>query len=404
MGTFSPDARLRAGLSGRTLVTAAENAYDEVRMSLSASAGLMQNAPSSEPGTGLTPAETARLDETEEELVRKVDGKLVIQACLLVLAALTAAYFAADILLPLVFAFVLKLLFQPIMRQLERFSVPRGLAALLVILIFFGLIVGLGAAVAAPASEWAGKLPQGLPRLEEKLHFLSRPIQTFQNFMREMGTSADPGIDFIGSLFRGTQHFASGFFETILILFFLLMSGDTFLRRIVEILPRFSDKRQAVALSQQIEQNISIYLVTITLMNTLVGLATGLTMWATGLGDPVLWGVMAFLLNYVPIMGPVGGVAIFTFAGLLTIDDTVRAFLPAGLYLLIHLIEGEIVTPTLLAKRFTLNPVLVILSLIFWFWAWGVPGAILAVPMLAIFKIVCDGIKPLNAIGHFLEA
>jgi predicted PurR-regulated permease PerM len=358
----------------------------------------------SKPVLAVEPLESDSNEVTREEVPSRADPDTVILACLLVLALLTMAYVASDILLPLVLAFVLKLLFQPAMRQLERISVPRGLAALLVILAFFGLIVGLGAAVADPASGWAGRLPEGLPRLQEKLHFLSRPIQTFQNFMHEMGTSGDPGIDFLGTLFRGTQHFASGFFETILILFFLLMSGDTFLRRTVEILPRFSDKRQAVELSQQIEYNISIYLVTITVMNTLVGIATGLTMWATGLGDPVLWGVMAFILNYVPIMGPVAGVAIFVFAGLLTIEGTLPAFMPAGAYLLIHLVEGEIVTPMLLAKRFTLNPVLVILSLIFWFWAWGVAGAILAVPMLAIFKIVCDGIKPLNPIGHFLEA
>jgi predicted PurR-regulated permease PerM len=350
------------------------------------------------------PVTADAVEVVQEDAPRHVDAKLVVQACLLILASLAAACVAADILLPLVLAFMLKLLFQPAMRQLDRISVPRGLAALLVIFAFFGLIVGLGAAVAGPAAEWAGRLPQGLPRLEEKLHFLNRPIETFQNFMRQMGAGDSPGFDLIGTALSGTQHFAGGFFETILILFFLLMSGDTFLRRTVEILPRFSDKRQAVELSQQIEQNISIYLVTITLMNGLVGVATGLTMWATGLGDPILWGVMAFILNYVPIMGPVAGVAIFTFAGLLGIEGTLAAFLPAGLYLLIHLIEGEIVTPMLLAKRFTLNPVLVILSLIFWFWAWGVAGAILAVPMLAIFKIVCDGIKPLNPVGHFLEA
>jgi len=124
---------------------------------------------------------------------------------------------------------------------------------------------------------------------------------------------------------------------------------------------------------------------------------------ACGLGDPILWGGVAFLLNYVPIMGPFAGVGLFLLAGLLTMDQLWQALLPAGLYFLIHLIEGEMVTPILLARRFTLNPVLVIISLIFWFWMWGVPGAILAVPMLAITKIVCDGIKPLNPLGHFLE-
>jgi predicted PurR-regulated permease PerM len=189
----------------------------------------------------------------------------------------------------------------------------------------------------------------------------------------------------------------------VLLLFFLLISGDTFLRRLVEVLPRFSDKRQAVDISQQIEGDISAYLVTITIMNAVVGIVTGTVMWFTGLGDPVLWGAVAFLLNFLPILGPLIGVVVFLLAGLLTIDTLWQALLPAGLYLAIHLIEGEMVTPMLLAKRFTLNPVLVIVALVFWYWMWGVPGAILAVPLLAITKIVCDRIRSLAAVGHFLE-
>ncbi|MBB4226921.1 AI-2E family transporter [Rhizobium mongolense] len=354
------------------------------------------------PTSKATPVDIS--DLTKEAGPLTADPKLVILTCLLILASLTAAYVAAEILLPIILSFVLKLLFQPAMRKLERLRVPRPLAALTVILTLFGLIVVLGAAVSGPASSWAGRLPEGIERLQQRLHFLSKPLQTFQDFMHQIdGGQADAGFNLSAILLQGTQHFASGFFETILILFFLLISGDTFLRRTVEIIPRFSDKRQMVALSQQVEQDISAYLVTITLMNGFVGLATGTAMWATGLGDPILWGVLAFILNFVPILGPFAGVAIFVFVGLLGIDGTWTAFLPAGLYLLIHLIEGEIVTPMLLARRFTLNPVLVILSLIFWFWMWGVPGAILAVPMLAILKIICDEIAPLNSLGHFLE-
>jgi predicted PurR-regulated permease PerM len=171
----------------------------------------------------------------------------------------------------------------------------------------------------------------------------------------------------------------------------------------VEILPNFKEKRQAVGLSQDMEKNISAYLVTITLMNAAVGLATGVAIWLIGLGDPVLWGVGAFLLNFVPSMGPLLGVGIFLLAGLLVIDTLWLALLPAVLYFVIHVAEGEIITPILLARRFTLNPVLVIIALIFWFWMRGVPGAILAVPMLAITKIVCDGIRSLAAFGHFLS-
>jgi predicted PurR-regulated permease PerM len=345
----------------------------------------------------------------EEDQPSPPDLRLVVQVCLLLIAVLTACYFASDIILPIVLAFVLSLLFQPGMRLLEKMFVPRTLAALLLILAIFGFVVAIGAAMSGPATAWAQKLPDGLSRLQERLSFLGKPIQTLRTFLEQVdkfsrsGAGGGSGPAMSEMLFKGTQHFASGVFETLLILFFLLASGDTFLRKLVEIVPSFTDKRRVVALSRQIEQNISAYLATITLMNALVGIATGMAMWACGLGDPILWGGTAFLLNYVPIMGPLVGVGLFFFAGLLTIEGLWQAALPAGLYLLIHLIEGETVTPMLLARRFTLNPVLVIISLIFWFWMWGVPGAILSVPMLAITKIICDDVKPLAGIGHFLE-
>ncbi len=258
------------------------------------------------------------------------------------------------------------------------------------------------------------KVPEGIPRLEDRLGFLRVPIGTLQKFLEQLenigangslqdATNSLSGSAFMATLFAGTRSFASGLFTTILFLYFLLVSGDTFLRRLVEVLPHFSAKRQAVDISLQIESDISAYLVTITIMNAAVGVAAGLVTWLTGVGDPVLWGTLAFLLNYAPIVGPALGVLIFLFAGLLTIDVLWQALLPAGLYLAIHLVEGEAVTPLLLARRFTLNPVLVIVSLVFWFWMWGIPGAILSVPMLAIAKIICDRIRPLAALGHFLE-
>jgi predicted PurR-regulated permease PerM len=211
------------------------------------------------------------------------------------------------------------------------------------------------------------------------------------------------GAALLATVFAGTRSFASGLLTTVLFLYFLLVSGDTFLRRLVEVLPRFSSKRQAVDISQQIESDISAYLVTISIMNAAVGVATALVMWLTGVGDPILWGTLAFFLNYAPILGPAVGVVVFLFAGLLSIDTLWLALLPAALYLAIHVAEGETVTPLLLARRFTLNPVLVIFSLVFWYWMWGITGAILSVPMLAIAKIVCDRVRPFAALGHFLE-
>ena len=355
---------------------------------------------------------TAAADE--DDLPIPSDINAVFLGGLFLLAMLAACYVAAEIVLPIVLAFVLSLVLQPAMRVLERVYLPRGIAALLVILVLFGTLGGLGTALSGPAASWAQKLPTGIPKLEERLSFLSRPIAAFQKFAdhaQGITLGGEPkavpvtmqGSALSDRLLSGTRTFASGLLETVLVLFFLLVSGDTFLRRLVEILPRFKNKRQAVDISQQIESDVSSYLFTITLMNLAVGVATGTVMALCGVGDPVLWGTVAFLLNYIPILGPMIGVVVFLLAGLLSIDSLWAAFLPAGLYLLIHLVEGETVTPMLLARRFTINPVLVILSLVFWYWMWGVPGAVLSTPMLAISKIICDRVRPLMAFGHFME-
>jgi predicted PurR-regulated permease PerM len=357
--------------------------------------------------------------EEPEDMPLPSDPKVIFLGGLFILALLAAAYVASDIVLPLAFAIILKLLLQPASRMLERLRLPRTLAALLLILALFGAIVGLGTAISGPAATWAAKLPEGIPRLQERLSFMREPIDTLQRFFHQVEDFGQTGpspntpasaqgptllTNLLTKLFTGTRNFASGFFTTVLFLFFLLMSGDIFLHRLVEIMPRFSSKRQVVEISQQIESDISAYLVTITIMNAAVGIAMALAMWLTGVGDPVLWGTVAFLLNYVPILGTALGLLIFLLAGLLTIDTLWLALLPAGLYLGFHLIEGETLTPMLLARRFTLNPVLVIISLLFWFWMWGIPGMILSVPMLAITKIICDRVRPLAAFGHFLEA
>jgi predicted PurR-regulated permease PerM len=334
---------------------------------------------------------------------------------LFVLASLAALYAASAIMLPIVLAFILMLLLQPAVRLLERLKLPRALGAILVILLVIGTFAGAVAALSVPAATWADKLPQGIPRLEAHLVVLKRPIEALQSLIQQAETAADaPGskgltvavrrdLGLSGALFAGTRAVADGLFTMVLVLYFLLLSGDIFLRRIVEILPSFGEKRTAVDISQQVAEDISAYLITITVMNAGVGVATAAAMYMCGLGDALLWGVAAFFLNYIPILGPLFGTVIFLLAGMLVFDDLWWSLLPPALYFVIHLIEGETVTPMLLARRFTLNPVLVILALVFWFWMWGVPGAILAVPMLAIVKIVCDRVRSLKALGHFLE-
>lgn len=363
---------------------------------------------SSRPGEEAPPeAEVARVEPPLPGI------RSVILSGIFVLLAFYTLYFTAEIAIPLAFAVLLKLLLQPGVRQLMRLRLPQSIAALIIIVALFGVVVGGGYMLATPAATWAQKAPESLPRLEERLSILKQPLDRLLKATQRVEKIAQapgkqptvilkgPGL--ADYLFSGTRHLLSGLGITVLLLFFLLASGDVFMRRLVEILPSFRDKKQAVTISHEVEANISAYLVTITIMNALVGIATTLVMWAIGLPDPLLWGALAFLLNYVMILGPLTGVCIFFLVGLLSFDHLWQCLLPPATYLCIHLVEGEWLTPMLLARRFTLNPVLVIGSLIFWDWMWGIPGALLAVPMLAGFKIVCDRIRPLAPIGHFIE-
>jgi predicted PurR-regulated permease PerM len=371
--------------------------------------------PQSEAEEYVAPDLNGASDERPEPIHLPSNPVVILQAAQFALLFMAALYVTRPIVLPIVLAILLKLLMQPGVRKLERWHVPRSVAALTMIVALFVLFVSMGAALSGPAHAWSQKLPDGLPRLQERLNFISGPVVSVQRFLNNAESymhlvssqggipTAAPSSGLSDLLVSGTASFASGLFITIVVLFFLLVSGDLFLRRFVEILPRFRDKKTAVMISQHIESDIAAYLMTVTVMNASVGVATSLATWATGLDDPVLWGVLAFFLNYIPVIGPIICLFVLLMAGLLTIEPLWASLLPAAAFLALHVTEGQFITPFLVARRFTLNPVLVIVSLIFWYWMWGVPGAILAVPVLGMVKIICDGIRPWAALGHLIE-
>jgi predicted PurR-regulated permease PerM len=334
----------------------------------------------------------------------------VFLGILTVIAVLTCLYVARNIVLPVVLALVLKLLFQPLVKLLERIHVPKVVGALVSLLLLLGVFVGLGALLSSPAARWAEQLPHAWPMLQQRFAVLQKPVAHLEHVLDSMGVRLDGDDSFLShpvsmvtDVFSGTGTVASNLLETLLVLFYLLVFGETFLRRLVEVLPRFDDKREAVEISMHMERDLSAYLLTITIINAVVGCATALVMWVCGVPGPILWGVVAFCLNFVPILGPFFGILMFLAVGIVTDGFTWIAILPACLYFSIHIAEGEIITPMLLASRFTINPVAVMLSLIFWYWMWGVAGAILAVPMLAIIKIIFDRLRPFRAFGHLLE-
>ena len=303
------------------------------------------------------------------------DLRTILLLGIFVLMAFYTLYVTREVLIPILFAFILNLLLQPAMRTLTRWRLPRTIAALLMILVFFGVSGGIGASISSSAADWIAKAPESLTLLEQRLSFLKEPLGQLQDATKRVedmtqgdqatvAVAVDNGQGLSSLLLLNTQSFLIGLGVTVVLLFFLLVTGDMFLRRFVEILPKMSNKKQLVEISQEIERNISGYLFTITLMNAAVGILTGLAAYLFGMSDPILWGVAAMLLNYLPILGPLLGTGMLFLAGLVTFDTIWQALLPAAAYLAIHIIE-ETITPMLLARRFILNPVLVIISIVF---------------------------------------
>jgi predicted PurR-regulated permease PerM len=364
-----------------------------------------------------------------QEVVERTSAS-VTQVCLIILTLLAVVYtlyFGAGIILSFVLALVLATVLAPAVRLMNRrLHIPRIIGALLLIIALFSFVGTLGYALSVPASTWIAKAPQSLPALMDKLSFLQRPIQLIEQGVHQLQNAMSPGeqepagqpvvtlkqpsevsshVMGIGSsVLSGGRAFLGHGFTVMLLLFFFLASSESLLRRFVEILPRFDDKRRAVSIVTEIEDSISQYLLTISVMNALVGLLNGVAVWLLGMPDPLLFATVAFLLNYVPVLGPATGVVIFFFVGVFSLPSIWQAFIPAAIYLAIHILEGETITPMLLARRFTLNPVVVISSLMFWDWLWGIPGALLSTPLLAVAKITCDHVEVLTPLGHLLGA
>lgn len=292
---------------------------------------------------------------------------------------------------------------------------PRALGALLVLTVLAGVIGWGVGALAAPAAEWVERAPQSLSRIEAKLRPLKEPVERVTEATE--GLEALTRVDEEGApprqvqveraplierLFARTRDVVVGGIMMVVLLYFLLVSGDLFLRKLVRVLPTLDDKRRAVEIVRRVQGDLSRYLGTITAINLVLGLAVWLAMYLLGMPNPMLWGAMAALFNYIPYIGALAGVAILAVVSILTFDSGLAWALPPLAYYALTSAEGYFLTPLVLGRRMRLNPVVILLGLLFWGWLWGIAGAFLAVPFLAALKIFCDSLDPLEPLGEFL--
>lgn len=344
-----------------------------------------------------------------------LDIRSVSLTGIFILLLLYTLYFARSFLLPIVLALLLTFLLAPIVRALGRLRIPNGLAAALVILAMLSAVVYGAQQLSGPAASWIDRAPQGLRKAERRILELQRPMQEVQQAAEEVEEQVErisgrenarevqvQGRSLSGAILSQTQAFLAGAVVMLILLYFLLASGDLFLRKLVRVLPRLSDKKAAIEIARATESHISTYLVTVTLINLGLGVVVGLAMALIGMPNPILWGVTAGVLNFIPYLGPIVMLVVLALVSVITFDELDRALLAPFLYFAINGVEGYFVTPALLGRRLMLNPVVIFLGLIFWGWMWGIAGALLAVPLLATFKIFCDHIEPLAPIGEFL--
>jgi predicted PurR-regulated permease PerM len=331
------------------------------------------------------------------------------------LLALYTLKLASAFFIPVVLAMLLSILFASTIRTLQRFWIPPPLGAVLVVGCLLG---GLGVGIyrlALPARDWMGKLPEAARQIEGKLKDVKQSVREVTKAGQEVDrlTKLDTGektqkVEMrkpsLGeSLLEPTQDILIGGGIVVVLLFFLLASGDVFLRKLVTVLPRFEDKKAAVEISRQIEDDISTYLLAITCVNAVFGLAVATAMYFLGMPNPLLWGAMAGLLHFIPFLGAVIGISVVTLVAAVTLNGIGAILLVPAAYFSLNIIEEYLVLPFVMGRRLMLNPVVVLVWLIFWTWLWGIPGALMAVPLLAIVKIICDHVEPLAALAEFIE-
>lgn len=326
-----------------------------------------------------------------------------------------AMYFAQDLLIPVALAFMFSILLGPIVRAGTKWRIPEWITATaLVLFLFFAIAAGVYS-LSGPVSQWINDAPRIGSEIQKKMagvrESLGFVVQVTEQ-VSEMAAQDDPGVQrvvlkepgILRSAATGVPAVVAKVGLTLVLLLFLLSSGDLFREKLVKVLPTLTDKKRAIYISRDIEREVSRYLLTITGINIATGVFIGAGMWAIGMPNPVLWGVLAAFLTYIPYLGALIGIVLVTCVALVSFDTVGHALLAPGVYLLAAMLEGQVLTPMIVGRRLEMNAVAILLSVAFWGWIWGIVGVLMAVPLLVMVKVFSDHVEGLDAIGQFLSA
>lgn len=335
-------------------------------------------------------------------------------AAILILMTFAAIYFAKDVVLPVVLGFILALTLGPWVRWLSRRGVPSPLSAAVLIFGFAGVMGIAVLLLGGKVTSWFDEIPRVSFELREKLRGITESVEAVQDASKQVEELAKGGDDtmntvalqqpgLLTNLVSNLAGFITSLAAGLILALFLLSSGNLFYVKIVESFATFGDKKRALTAIYEIEKTMSRYLVAITFINAVLGLAIGSAMYLLDMPYPFVWGFAAFCLNYLPFLGGIiGTLGVGAFA-IVHFESFYYALLAPIAYQTLTALEGQFLTPMLLGARLQLNAVAVFLTVIFWTWLWGIPGALMAVPILALIKVICDHVPALATFGNFLS-
>jgi predicted PurR-regulated permease PerM len=383
--------------------------------------------PESQPGTdgprAVSLAPPAYAGASEQPAVESASAAAARMAPLhfaaVVLGTVAFLYFARPVVLPIFVAWMAAMALRPPVRWLSDHRVPAALSAAVVFCLLVAAVTTGFIELERPAVRWMNEAPKHMTELRQRVRKMFPSvlhISQAANAVSDLGATVQekkddqketPVIEVkdqrgTTSILNWTGTLLAGLGEVLVLIYLLLASGDLFVQKLVRVMPTLRGKIRALEISHEIQQNISNYLFSVSLINICLGAAVSVGLYFLGVPNAALWGLIAAALNFVPYFGPVAGVVLLAAVGLFTFNSPGQGLLPPLWYLLLHLLESNLVTPILLGRRFTLNPVAIFVSLIFWTWLWGIPGALLSIPILVSMKVISDRIPSMSHFGELI--
>lgn len=367
-----------------------------------------------------TPAMGDSHDHDAETLefkrVRLLASLTLIGGIGLILALPFALRAGAEFFLPVTAALVIAIALVPMLEWFERRGVPAKLAAVLCVVIFLMIALFAIASIVLPAIDWVALIPKRIDRVTKALAPLLDLYSSLQKFIdRTVSRIAIDTIDqgrtvrvetpnsMLDLITASAPHAAIQLFFALLVIYFFLAGWTGMRKRTIVSRGSFEGALTTARVIQQVVAATSTYIGTITLINVSLGALTALILWMLGMDSPLMWGGLVAVLNYIPYLGPIAAALLLGFGGLMTFTDPWAALLPPAIFIGLHLVEANVLTPLIVGRKLTINPLLILVSLSFWAWVWGTTGALLAVPLLIILKTIFAAAGTPDIAGFLFE-